>query len=73
MKRSWKLCPVEDRPWDDGHHHSILFLEPKIIEGYKRILNLSTVINFPTVSDPTHDVLNEGNLGNIPPTIPLDI
>jgi hypothetical protein len=26
---------MEDTPWDDGHHHSILFLEQHTIEGYQ--------------------------------------
>jgi hypothetical protein len=36
-------------------------------------LNPSTVIIVPPFSEQTHDVLCEGNLGNISPTIPLDI
>jgi hypothetical protein len=64
---------VEDTPWDDGHDHSILFLEPETIESYQWISNLSTVITIPPVSEPTRNVLYEGNLGNISPTIPLDI
>jgi hypothetical protein len=43
------------------------------IESYQRILNLSTVVTISPVPEPTHDVLYEGNLGNISPTIPLDI
>jgi hypothetical protein len=34
---------------------------------------LSTVITIPPIFEPTCDVLYEGNLGNISPTIPLDI
>jgi hypothetical protein len=67
------VMSVEHTPWDDGHHRSIIFLEPETIENYRQILNLSTVINFPLVSEPTRDVLYEGNLGNISPTIPLYI
>jgi hypothetical protein len=26
---------MEDTPWDDGHHHSILFLEQHTIENYQ--------------------------------------
>jgi hypothetical protein len=64
---------VGDTPWDNGHHHSILFLEPKTIESYQHVSNLSIVITIPPVFEPKHDVLYEGNLGNISPTIPLDI
>jgi hypothetical protein len=64
---------VEDTPWDDGHHRSILFFEPETIKSYQWISNTSTVITIPPVSEPTLDVLYEGNLGNISPTIPLDI
>jgi hypothetical protein len=29
------IMSMEDTPWDDGHHCSILFLEPKTIESYQ--------------------------------------
>jgi hypothetical protein len=29
------VMSMEDTPWDDGHHHSILFLEQRTIEGYQ--------------------------------------
>jgi hypothetical protein len=64
---------MEDRPWDDGNHHIILFFEPETIESYRRNSNPSTVINFPPVSKPTRDFFYEGNLGNISRTIPMDI
>jgi hypothetical protein len=64
---------MEETPWDDGHHRSILFLEPETIESYQWISNSSNVITIPLVSEPTRDVLYKGNLGNISPTIPLDI
>jgi hypothetical protein len=67
------IMSMEDTPWDDGHHRSILFLEPETIESYQRISDLSTVVTFSPVPEPIHDVLYEGNLGNISPTIPLDI
>ena len=68
-----KIMSVEDTPWDDGHDCSILFLESNTIKSYQQISNPSSVINIPPVSKPTPDVLYEGNLGNISPTIPLDI
>jgi hypothetical protein len=67
------VMSMEATPWDDWHHRSILFLEPETIKSYQHISNLSTVITIPLVSEPTRDVLYEGNLGNISPTIPLDI
>jgi hypothetical protein len=67
------MSVMEDTPWDDGHHCSILFLEKHTIENYKRISTLSTVVIISTIPDSTHDVFSEGNLSNIFPTIPLDI
>jgi hypothetical protein len=29
------VMSMEDTPWDDGHHHSILFVEQQTIEGYQ--------------------------------------
>jgi hypothetical protein len=31
------VMSMEDTPWDDGHHRSILFLEQHTIESYQRI------------------------------------
>jgi hypothetical protein len=64
---------MEDTPWNDGHHFSILFLEQHTIESYQRILTLSTVVIISTIPESTHDMFSEGNLSNISPTIPLDI
>jgi hypothetical protein len=64
---------MEDTPWDDGHHHSILFLERDTIASYKQISTLSTIVVISSVPESTHDVFYEGNLNNISPTIPLDI
>jgi hypothetical protein len=30
-----KVMSMEDTPWDDWHHHSILFLKPETIESYQ--------------------------------------
>jgi hypothetical protein len=68
-----KIMYMDDTPWDDGHHCSIIFLEPKTIKSYQRISNPSTVVTISSVPELTHDVLYEGNLGNISPTIPLYI
>jgi hypothetical protein len=67
------VMSMEDTPWDDGHHHSILFVEPETIESYQCILNSSTVITISPIPESTRDILYEGNLGNISPTIPIDI
>jgi hypothetical protein len=64
---------MEYTQWDDGHHHSILFLECDTIEIYQGILTLSTVVGISFVPESINDVLYEGNLSNISPTIPLDI
>jgi hypothetical protein len=29
-----KIISMGDTPWDDGHHHSILFLESEAIKSY---------------------------------------
>jgi hypothetical protein len=67
------MSVMEDTPWDDGHHRSILFLEQHTIENYQRISTLSTIVVISTVPESAHDVFSEGNLSNISPTIPLDI
>jgi hypothetical protein len=63
----------EDTPWDDGHHHSILFLEKHTLENYQWISTPSTVVVISTVPESAHDVFSEGNVRNISPTIPIDI
>jgi hypothetical protein len=64
---------LDDTPWDDGHHRSILFLEQKTLENYQWISPQSTVVVISTVPQFTQDVFAEGNLSNISPTIPIDI
>jgi hypothetical protein len=64
---------MEDTPWDDGHHRSILFLEQHTLENYQWISTPSTVVVILTIPESTHDVFSEGNLSNISPTIPIDI
>jgi hypothetical protein len=64
---------MEDTPWDDGHHRSILFLEQHTLENYQRISTPSTVVVISTILESAHDVFSKGNLSNISPTIPLDI
>jgi hypothetical protein len=68
-----KIMSMEDTPWDDGNHYSILFLEPKTATSYQRISDSSIVVTFSLVPEPIHDVLYKGNLGNISLTIPLYI
>jgi hypothetical protein len=64
---------MEDAPWDDGHHRSILFLEQHTLENYQWISTALTIVVISTVPATTHDVFVEGNLSNISPTIPIDI
>jgi hypothetical protein len=64
---------MEDTPWDDGHHHSILFLEQHTLENYQRISASLTVVVISTIPGSTHDVFAKENLNNISPTIPIDI
>jgi hypothetical protein len=67
------MSVMEDTPWDDGHHHSILFLEQHTLENYQWISTSSTVVVISIVPGSAHDVLAEGNLSNISPMIPIDI
>jgi hypothetical protein len=64
---------MEDTPWDDGHHHSILFLEKHTLENYQWISTPSTIVVISTIPDFAHDVFAEGKLSNISPMIPIDI
>jgi hypothetical protein len=64
---------MEDNPWDDGHHHSILFLECDTIESYQWILTLLTIVVISYVPESAHNDLYEGNLSNISPIVLLDI
>jgi hypothetical protein len=67
------VISMEDTLWENGHHRSILFLECETIESYQRISTPSTVVVVSSVPESTHNVLYEGNLSNISPTIPLNI
>jgi hypothetical protein len=67
------VMSMEYTPWDDGHHHSIIFLEQHTIESYQRISTPTTVVIISSIPESTHDVLYEGNLSSISPTIPLNI
>jgi hypothetical protein len=67
------VMSMEDTPWDDGHNHSILFLEQHTIEGYQWISTPSTIVVISTIPESPHDLVYEGNLSNISPNIPLDI
>jgi hypothetical protein len=67
------VMSMEDTTWDDVNHCSILFLEQHTIESYQRISTSSTVFIISSIPESTHDVLYEGNLSKISPTITLDI
>jgi hypothetical protein len=47
------MSVMEDTPWDDGHHRSILFLEQQTLENYQRISTPSTVVVISMVSQST--------------------
>jgi hypothetical protein len=64
---------MEDTPWNDGHHNSILFLEQYTIESYQWISTSSIIVVISTIFESTNDVFFEGKLRNISPTIPLNI
>jgi hypothetical protein len=68
-----QVMSMEDTPWDDGHHHSILFLEHHTLESYQGISTPSTVAAISSIPESTHNMLFEGNLSNISSTTPLDI
>jgi hypothetical protein len=44
-----------------------------IIESYQKISTTSTIVVISSIPESKHDVIYEGNLSNISPTIPLDI
>jgi hypothetical protein len=67
------VMSMEDTPWDDGHHRSILFLEQHTIKSYQWISTPSTIVVMSSIPKTSHDVLYEGKLSNISPTIPLYI
>jgi hypothetical protein len=67
------MSVMEDTPWDDGHHRSILFLEQHTLENYQWISTLSTIVVISTIPESAHDVFSKGNLSNLSPTIPIDI
>jgi hypothetical protein len=67
------ISVMEDTPWDDGHHRSILFLEQHTLENYQWILAPSTVVVISTVPVTSDNVFAEGNLINISPMISIDI
>jgi hypothetical protein len=60
---------MEDTPWDDGNHRSILFMEQHTLENYQWISTPSTIVIISTIPESAHDVFSEGNLSNISPTI----
>ena len=64
---------LEETLWDDGHHHSSFLPIPCDISACPRS-HASFVPNDP-FQNPIliHEVLSEGNMGNITPTIPINI
>jgi hypothetical protein len=67
------MSVMDDTPWDDGHHLSILFLEQQTLENYQQISTPSTVVVISIVPQSTRDVFAEGNLSQISSMVPIDI
>jgi hypothetical protein len=42
---------LDDTPWDDGNHHSILFLEQQTLENYQRISTRRPLLLLPPFLD----------------------
>jgi hypothetical protein len=55
-KMIMSVMSMEDTPWDNGHHHSILFLEQHTIESYQWISTPSTIIVISIVPKSTDDL-----------------
>jgi hypothetical protein len=47
------VMSMEDTPWGDGHHRSILFLEKHTIESYQQISTPSTIVVISTIPEST--------------------
>jgi hypothetical protein len=56
------MSVMEDTPWDDGHHRSILFLEQHTLENYQRILTPSTFVVISPVPVVSIDPFTEGGI-----------
>jgi hypothetical protein len=54
------MSVMEDTPWDDGPHCSILFLEQHTIERYQLISTLSTVVVISTIPESTQMCFPKG-------------
>jgi hypothetical protein len=68
------MSVLDDTPWDDGNHRSILFLEQQTLENYQRTFDtFNCCCCIPPFPGSIRDVFAEGNLSNISPTIPIDI
>jgi hypothetical protein len=65
------VMSMEETPWDNGNHCSILFLEQHNIESYRWILTPSTIVVISYLPKSTHDVIYEGNLIG-PQQLPLN-
>jgi hypothetical protein len=63
-----EVMSLEETPWDDSHHCSSLFLEPEMIKTHHE-----TPVLLDIFTNSHHDVLSEGNFGNISTTIHIDI
>jgi hypothetical protein len=67
-----EMLSIDDLPWDDNHHRSFFLL---ILEDVRDIQSVSPldVTNASQLPILTQDTFSEGNMGNISPTITIDI
>jgi hypothetical protein len=68
-----EIMSLEDTPWDDGHHHSSFLPKLETIESHLESSFPSEEIENSQTPILIHDVLSEGNLGNISITMPINI
>ena len=73
MNPLWSLMSVKELPWEDFHHRPSFLPNIQLMED-----NLESIISPDIVKNPqtlilTHNVLSEGNMGNITETFPIDI
>lgn len=64
---------LEELPWKDHHHRSYFLLDLAIVEKNITSFVPPEIVDMSQSPILTHDVLSEGNLGNIKLTMFIDI
>lgn len=64
---------VEELPWEDFHHRSSFFPDFQLVEDKLTSIISSDIVKNPQIPILIHDVLSEGNMGNITKKIPINI